>query len=502
MQTIDFNKKLPDENDTIEYKTANNKLPNDIWETVSSFENTSGGTIVLGVKEVRSSGFVSYEVCGIKYPHEIEEQFWSNVDQKMSYSTVQNPDVILRELENGKTIIEIHVKEATDNKKPVTANGIAYIRKGSIDKKAIDEDYKILASNSSDDLDTKIMKNYWIDDLDLDTVHEYKSLLTSRVEYKSYADLNDENFLRRIGVISKDYDEDGKEGITLGGLLFFGKNNAIIHAIPHFQLEYFDQTSLTDRWDTRVSSVMQNLNIFSFYQATFTAIRRTVSNKFALDENMVRIDSSGSMEVALREALLNMLMHANYLIDGPVAAYAHINYYEFINPGKMKVPVDSFFTTNRTKYRNPVISKLFVQIGLGERAGHGGEKIYESAIENNLKHPEIESNEEQTKLKIWKVDYADSFSGQEVDDRERAVIKALISTPVHQLTHKQIENKTNLSRTKITDSLNQLMEKDIVEKVGNGRSTKYAIKTTIAQLLAQAEAMPTLLRKLFNNQTK
>lgn len=143
-----------------------------------------------------------------------------------------------------------------------TANGIPYIRKGSIDKKAIDEDYRILATNASDDLDTKIMKNYWIDDLNYETVQEYGRILTSRVEYKKYSNLSEEDFLRRIGVISKDYEVSGKEGITLGSLLFFGKNNAIIQSVPHFQLDYFDQTSLTDRWNTRVSSVMQDLNIF------------------------------------------------------------------------------------------------------------------------------------------------------------------------------------------------------------------------------------------------
>lgn len=423
------------------------------------------------------------------------------MDEIISYNNLSNDDVKIIEIDN-KNIIEIKIKEAIDNKKPVTANGIPYIRKGSIDKKAIGEDYKILASNASDDLDTKIMKNYWIDDLDSESIQEYKRILTSRIEYKKYTDLNEEDFLRRIGVISKDYSNTGKEGITLGGLLFFGKNNAIIHAIPHFQLDYFDQTSLTDRWNSRVSSVMQDLNIFSFYQAASIAIQRTVANKFELNENMTRVDTSASMEVALREALLNMLMHANYMINGSIAAYAHINYYEFINPGKMKVPTESFFTTNQTKYRNPVISKLFVQIGQGERAGHGGEKIYESAIENNFKHPEIYSDEKQTKLKIWKVDYADSFSGKEINDRERFILKAILSTPSHILSHKEIEQKCNLSRKIVTTSLNNLMKKEIISKIGNGRATKYGIKPTLNQLLAQAEAMPALMRKIFNTGTK
>lgn len=502
MQKINYDKTLPDENEFIEYKTTGNKLPKDIWETVSSFENTAGGLIVLGIKEERKSGHVAYKISGVKHPHEILEQFWSNLDKIISYNNLSNSDVKIVSLDKNIDVIEIHISEAIDNKKPVTANGIPYIRKGSIDKKAVGEDYRILESNASDDLDTKVLKNYWIDDLDSDTIQEYKLLLTSRAEYEHYADYNEKQFLKAIGVISKDYNNDGKEGITLGGLLFFGKNNAIIHAIPHFQLDYYDQTSITDRWTTRISSVMQNLNIFSFYRAAFAAIKRTISNKFQLDENMIRVDTSGPMEIALREALLNMLMHANYLIDEPIEAHAHINYYTFTNPGKMKVPVDSFFTTNQTKYRNPVISKLFVQIGLGERAGHGGQKIYETAIENNLRYPEIKSNERETRLRIWNVDYAQSFSGKEIDERERAILKAMLSTPLHSLTHKEIESKCNLSRTKTTDALKALMDKQIVEKIGNGRSTRYGIRTTLSQLIAQAEAMPSLMRKILNNKLK
>lgn len=109
---------MPDENENIEYKTAGNKLPKDIWETVSSFKNTSGGLIVLGIKEVRNAGHVKYEIGGVKHPHEIQEQFWSNVDKIISYNTLFNEDVKIIEI-GQKSIIEIRIQEALDNKKPV-----------------------------------------------------------------------------------------------------------------------------------------------------------------------------------------------------------------------------------------------------------------------------------------------------------------------------------------------------------------------------------------------
>lgn len=489
--------KLPDENQYIEYKKNKSKLSKDVWESISAFSNTEGGIIVLGVKEEKDEKNRSkFIVAGVENPHQILEEFWSSADEILNINTVKNSDVTTQKTLNG-TIIEIQVPEAKINEKPVRANGTAFIRKGSIDEKAKGEDLKTLLINTATNLDTDVLKNYWIDDLDLDSVYEYKNAITSREQYHNYKNDNIEIFLRKIGVISKDYNGDGKEGITIGGLLFFGKNNAILHKFPYFQLDYLDQSRPdVNRWLNRVSSVTDDLNIYTFYRKTFNALMSTVNNHFVLDENLNRKDTAGAMLIALREALLNMLMHANYYGKQPLRVIAKVNYYEFSNPGKMLVPVESFFTTNQTTSRNPIISKLFVQLGESERAGHGGEKIYESALINNYREPEIESNYNGTKLKIWKVDYADSFSGSEISEREKLILKAIITANGQSMSHKEIEQKVGLSRSKVGSSLQQLIDKKIVIKTGNSRSTRYTIQHTEEQILAMAQELSNVINRV------
>jgi len=207
------------------------------------------------------------------------------------------------------------------------------------------------------------------------------------------------------------------------------------------------------------------------------------------------------MIIALREAILNMLMHADYYGSSPIVANTFINYYEFTNPGKMKISPKDFFTSNDSKTRNPIISKLFIQMGKGERAGHGGEKIYESAINNDYRVPSINTDNKQTKLRIWKVDYADSFSGEEISKREREILKCIVSSGSQDLSHKQIEDKTNLSRSIVSRTLSSLITKKIIIKTGNARSTKYGILHTEEQLLAQLQVMPSIIRKMINNKS-
>lgn len=496
---IDYSN-LPDEGKKIEYKKNTSKLSRDIWETISAFENCDGGIIILGIdQEFDSKGNTINHILGVTGVHQILDDFWSTLDETISYSTISNNDVNIFNIEN-KHLIEISVKSAPDAQKPIYANGTPYVRKGATDLKAKKDDLKILVTNSSDSLDTEVLKNFKVDDLDEDSILLYRSHLTRRAQYKSYKELSIHDFLTKIGVISKDYDRDGQEGITSGGLLFFGNNNAILHKFPNFQLDYFDASTPTERWISRVSSITDNLNIYSFFVKASESLFRTVKNSFELDKDLVRKDTSGIMEVAIREALINMLMHANYYDSVPIKAVSHINYYEFTNPGKMKIPVQDFFTTNNSSTRNPIISKLFVQLGLGERAGHGGEKIYESALLNNYREPEITTNSHETKLKIWKVDYADSFSGQEITDRERLILKAIITSPTQSLSHKEIEQITKLSYSKTSRSLNDLKNKKIITSSGNARSTRYLLAFSKEQMMAKVQAIPNILREVFKNQ--
>lgn len=492
-------KQLPDEDEKLEYKACFNKLSNDVWETVSAFENTSGGKIVLGVDEVNNSGNISYVAKGIKNPHKIVEQFCSNIANKISSSTITNGSMTLQDAGDGRQIIVINVPEARDNKKPVMADGKPYVRKGSVDVEAKGEDLVALITNASDDLDTEILKNYDLNDLNLTDVAEYQKMISSRDKYRFYDGMELETFLEQIGVISKDYFGDGEKGITVGGLLFFGKNNAIVHKFPGFQLEYIDQSSVTDRWKERISTVIDDLNIFSFFRETLSVLNTTIEDRFALNADMSRTDTSGTMAVALREALVNMLMHANYFENQPLAVHNKMNFYEFINPGKMKIPVEAFFTSNMTATRNPVISKLFVQLGFGERAGTGGETIFHSSVVNHCRAPEITTNEQETKLVIWKVDYADSFSGEEINERGRMVLKVVMSSPKRFLSKREIEEKTGLTRSQATEVLKDLMGKQIITKQGNSRSTKYGVKATATQLIAQVESKAAALRSMFKS---
>lgn len=126
--------KFPKEDVSLEYKKCQSELPKDLWPTYSSFANTYGGTIILGVSEKDHE----YEVTGVQNVEKVLDDFWVTVKnpEKVSRNILDDRCVKVEE-ENNKTIIRIMVPEANISDKPIYLNNNpkrAYIRRFSSDQ--------------------------------------------------------------------------------------------------------------------------------------------------------------------------------------------------------------------------------------------------------------------------------------------------------------------------------------------------------------------------------
>ena len=111
MNVIDLNNiEKYRENNRIEAKKATGGLPKSLWETYSSFANTLGGIILLGVEEYRDK---SLHPVNLPDPDELIEEFWeiANDIQKVSTNILSYDDVYVQKIEE-KHIIVITVPKA------------------------------------------------------------------------------------------------------------------------------------------------------------------------------------------------------------------------------------------------------------------------------------------------------------------------------------------------------------------------------------------------------
>lgn len=493
------------ESEYLEYKESGNKLPADVWKSVSAFANTEGGSIILGIKELKNHrGSERFVISGVADPNPIIEQFWTKASDKafLSYNPVGNSNLQVHQSPEGLAVIQINVPSAPDVKRPVCLHGDnaqSYKRVGTADVKMNSDDVGILLSDRRTSMDEKPLPGYDLDDIDPVSVAQFQAEMRKNPKYETIASLPMDQFLRLVNVLVPQRDGSNRKALTAGGLLFFGKYQSIIQAFPRFQVEYYDKTDLLaeTRYTDRVSTLTDMLNIWGFFQQSFPKLLASVKNTFRLDEQMKRIETGALLEVAIREALVNTLMHANYFQGEPITISNTLNYYDFLNPGKMLVTPEEFFSTLKSKARNSIISALFVRIGLGERSGTGGGLIVKSAMEARARLPEVETELGKTKLRIWKADYATSLDGIDLDKDSKNIIKVLSQHA--RLKKTEIRELTGMTRSKADLRLRTLVDAKIIEKHGQSRATYYTIPMTfiqaIAQIQQQSEVVRDVLRK-------
>lgn len=465
----------------IEYKAAENGLPKSFWETYSAFANTNGGVIILGYDERDKIN----PKKGFKNPQPIYDQLLNDANNpsKVSFNLLTDDDILISPIADSKrSLIIVNIREAPYSVKPVHIGkdiGKSYIRLGEGDRLVTKQQLKYLLSSSHDDIDSQILPKFDIDDINLETVERYRSFLI--LQDKKYKDLSTEDLLINIGAYKKDRNGDGTYKLTSGGLLFFGKYNSITDRFPHFQLDYFEKDSnLNSRWIDRVSTgdaSFPDLNMFDFLLIVMDKLSSTVKEPFILDENSkTRIPFKKDLEESLREALVNSLMHAYYDADFPIKITALPDYYEFKNPGNMRVTIDEFIKGNSSVTRNPTISTLLRKIGFSEKAGSGGQKIFDVAARHNLILPTIQSPFDSTTIIIWKVDFKHNIN--KLPEPDKSILEYI--SEKGSIKRKQIENDLGLAGQEYSyrRALDRLIEQEFIKRVGSGPGTKYILKKT------------------------
>ena len=97
-----------------EFKAAKRAVPESIYETYSSFANTNGGTIILGIKDTKVHKETTFEIIGVESAEAIITDLWNclNNKQKVNMCLLEDEDVYTVEMDNDKTVVVIHVPRA------------------------------------------------------------------------------------------------------------------------------------------------------------------------------------------------------------------------------------------------------------------------------------------------------------------------------------------------------------------------------------------------------
>jgi predicted HTH transcriptional regulator len=290
------------------------ELPKDFWLTYSAFANTQGGVVLLGVREKDGQ----FSVAGLSNIEKVRTDLFNTLNNpaKVSVNLLTDREVVVRELE-GKQVLEVKIPVASRKQKPVFLNGQplgnTYRRLHEGDRRCSEEDVRrMFAEQVEDCRDERILPNYDFADIDPDSLRIYRQMLSDIKPGHPALEHQGIEFLRQIGGWRKDR-ANGVEGLTLAGLLMFGRWLSIQESVPHYFVDYQERpyTKTELRWvDRLVPDGTWSGNLFDFYRRVYRKLVEDLKVPFALKGDQRQDDTP--VHEALREALVNTLVHADY----------------------------------------------------------------------------------------------------------------------------------------------------------------------------------------------
>ena len=481
------------ESDEIEFKSAAGGFPSSFWETYSSFANTNGGTIVLGVKEKAGNFYIDSLTDDLVEKY--KKEFWSGVNNKntVNRNLLSSDDVADGEIDGHKVLL-FYIPRAAREQRPVfhtlnPYNG-TYKRNYEGDFKCTEQEVRRMYADANvmGSADSRILDNYTLDDIDKPSLDQYRRLFDLAKPGHAWLALDDISLLKKLGGYKVDR-QTGKEGFTLAGLLMFGKVDSITDdaCAPHFFLDYreYGEENTASRWIDRICpDGTWEANLFQFYRRVLTKLQEILPVPFHL-EGDTRKDETPA-HVAVREALINTLVHADYSINASTVITRSKSKLVFSNPGCLLVSKQQFYDGGDSVCRNLALQKMFMMFGKAEKAGSGADKIISGWREANWNAPMLEEKNRPDKvvLTLPLVSILDdkieeellSLFGENVIHMEHNKLLTLAFALTEGIvSNERLRFSLNMHKYDISKMLKDLCAEGFLVSDGIGRGTTYQL---------------------------
>jgi len=382
------------ESSEVECKLANGKdgkgaLPNDMWESYSAFANTDGGAIILGLKEKKGK----FSISGIENIEQVRTDLFNvgNNRNKVSLNIISNNDV--KEVNiDGKKLLVIYVRRATRQERPIYLNGNpignTYVRANESDQRLqLEQVKRMLAEQVEDSRDSEILPFYGMEDIDFESLRIYRQNYANLNPAHPWNEYDNQRFLKMIGGWRVNR-ETGEEGMTVAGLLMFGTHPVIQEKFPYYLLDYQErpEAKTEKRWVDRLTlDGTWSGNLYDFSRKVYRKLIEDLKVPFELKEGLRQEDTP--VHIALREALANTIIHADYTGRASILVVKRPDMFGFRNPGLMRVPIEVALQGGEPDCRNRLLAQMFRYVKFGEQAGSGLPNILDGWKSQHWKVP-------------------------------------------------------------------------------------------------------------------
>lgn len=264
----------------------------------------------------------------------------------------------------------------------------------------------------------------------------------------------------------------------------FGNEYDIVREFNTYFLDYQEQYDADTRWTDRIisSSGDWSGNVYDFYFRVYNKLVQDLKVPFKMDGG-TRVDDT-SVHKALREALANCLVHADYYGRQGLVIIKERDAITMSNPGGFRIEIDVAKSGGLSDPRNGAMLKMFNLIDIGERAGSGIPNIYRVWREQSWAIPSIKESlePERTTLSLVMQKIGDKKSAIKIGDKKSAISVKMKETIIVYLTDhpeakaSSIADYIGLKPSRTRDYLNELIAEGTVVAEGGNRNRSYRLK--------------------------
>lgn len=419
---------------TIELKRS---VVEDIKKEIVAFANSEGGTLYIGIADQGEViGVENVDETMLQVSNMIRDSIKPDVTMFVSYS---------QEVMDDKAVVKVSVQKGANApyylaKKGLRPEGV-YVRHGSSSVPASEMAIRLMIKETDGDA-FETMRS----------LHQELTFETTAAEFKARAIPFGESQMMTLGIVNAD-----RIYTNLGLLL----SDQCVHTIKAASFQGVDKSEFKDRREFGGSLLKQMNDAYDFID-----LYNKTKAEFV---KLQRLDRKDYPEAAIREALLNSLVHREYSFSGSTLISIFDDRLEFVSLGGLVKGLtleDVFFGISQC--RNEKLAAVFYRLQLIEAYGTGVQKIMDSYRDSKIK-PQIGVADNAFKIILPNRNWV--MANEDLNESERIIAQLVAQRKFIQ--RKDVEEALAISQTMAGRIIKKMIEKGMLESSGSGKNTRY-----------------------------
>ena len=424
------------ENENTEFKSA---LTGDIYKEVIAFANNGGGVIYIGVDDNgNETGVADVDETYTRLTNGIRDAISPDVTVFCKYSLNEN------------NVIKIEISEGARKPYYLKSKGIkpsgVYVRQGASSVPASEDQIRLMIKMSDGDSFEGIR-----------SLNQELTFVSAKQAFEKYGVEFSENKYRVLGITT-----DSNDLYTNLGLLL---SDQCRHSIKAAVFADEDNTSFLDSKEFTGSILRQLDDAYSYLMLN--------NRNNAEFKGLERVEHYSYPQEALREALLNALVHRDYAFSGSIIININESQIEFISLGGLLPGLSAEDIQNGiSQPRNPKLAEVFYRLHLIESYGTGIRRIF-ALYRACEKKPEIIVTPNTFKLILPNRNYYSTDKSEEkaLNDQQRTILQYIERNGA--ITEETAQKLLGVKRTRAYVILKEMRDSGLIEVQGRGQNKKY-----------------------------